>query len=149
MNTRSLVRYDVVERFEKTLQPAPLPTNRWLVAQISNLLYRGFVIRKPFKIAGAPGVGHALPNAIRRYSRLQICATPPARRSRFRDSRREKYFRAMHFIPLAVFDIAPLRASQCAHLASWRLFRKRSAKVADVFCDSPQHAAARKGERSA
>jgi hypothetical protein len=39
------------------------------VAQISNLPYRGFVIRRPL------GMSDTLPNAIRRHSRLKICAT--------------------------------------------------------------------------
>ena len=40
------------------------------VAQSCTLLYRGFVIRP------ASWQTTALPNAIRRYSRLYICATP-------------------------------------------------------------------------
>ena len=45
------------------------------VARICNLLYRGFSIRQPSAILTTPELERALPNAIRRYSRLQICAT--------------------------------------------------------------------------
>src|SRR5437879_1043589 len=47
------------------------------VAQISNLLYRRFLICKPLEIPALSKHPGALPNAIRRYSRLEICATLP------------------------------------------------------------------------
>ena len=46
------------------------------VAQIFNLLYRGRAVRKAVKAPDVTGVGHALPSATRRYSRIQFCATP-------------------------------------------------------------------------
>ncbi len=54
--------------------------NGWDVAQICNLPYLGFSIRKGREVLEALAAGGALPNAIRRYSRLKICATPLARR---------------------------------------------------------------------
>jgi hypothetical protein len=44
------------------------------VAQDCILLYRGFAIRKAFAIRRVPAF-QRLPNAIRRYSRFQICVT--------------------------------------------------------------------------
>jgi hypothetical protein len=44
------------------------------VAQIFNLPYRGFAIRMPLGICEGTVLTNAMPNAIRRYSRLQICA---------------------------------------------------------------------------
>jgi hypothetical protein len=48
------------------------------VAQICNLLYRGFLIRQAWKIRVVSFVADTQPNAIRRYSRFQICAAGPA-----------------------------------------------------------------------
>jgi hypothetical protein len=48
---------------------------RRIVAQISNLLYRGLPIRQPSVLTGAPPVGYGQPTRSRRYSRLEICAT--------------------------------------------------------------------------
>src|SRR5438105_1950147 len=45
------------------------------VAQICNLLYRRFAICEALPFAPRSRRAEALPNAIRRYSRLQICAT--------------------------------------------------------------------------
>ncbi len=45
------------------------------VAQSCTLLYRGFAIRMAHPFPVRRGLTDALPNAIRRYSRLQICAT--------------------------------------------------------------------------
>src|SRR5262245_50949600 len=51
------------------------------VAQIFNLLYRGFATRRPSANLVASFQASGLPTASRRYSRLQICATgfAPAR----------------------------------------------------------------------
>ena len=46
------------------------------VAQIFNLLYRGFAIRLALETAWLSESFNPQPNAIRRYSRFQICATP-------------------------------------------------------------------------
>src|SRR6266545_3362222 len=50
-----------------TAQSCPAKT---LVAQVSNLLYRGFPIRRPWKTPASPNDRDGLPNGIRRYSRL-------------------------------------------------------------------------------
>jgi len=49
--------------------------NRSVVARISNLLYRGFPIRQTKEIPSRWDFAVAQPNGIRRYSRLEICAT--------------------------------------------------------------------------
>jgi hypothetical protein len=72
-----------------------LPLNRSLVAQIFNLLYRGFSIRKAREVMEHGGTTNALPNAIRRYSRLKICATPVARTAL---SARHYWMRSHHFL---------------------------------------------------
>jgi hypothetical protein len=46
---------------------------RWLRVRRA-ALYRGFLICQSVEIGARPGSAHALPNAIRRYSRLKICA---------------------------------------------------------------------------
>ena len=48
---------------------------RGLVAQISNLPYRRFVIGRAFESSSALALADLPQNAILRYSRLQICAT--------------------------------------------------------------------------
>src|SRR5437763_13812723 len=58
--------------------PRKCSTTRMLaaqVAQICNLLYRRFAICEPLTLQPGLARTEALPNAIRRYSRLQICAT--------------------------------------------------------------------------
>src|SRR5439155_19246527 len=58
--------------------PRKFSTTRTLaaqVAQICNLLYRRFAICGPLTLPPRLARNEALPNAIRRYSRLQICAT--------------------------------------------------------------------------
>jgi len=45
------------------------------VARISNLLYRGFPIRRANEVRSRSEFADAQPNGIRRYSRLEICAT--------------------------------------------------------------------------
>jgi predicted amidohydrolase YtcJ len=45
------------------------------VAQIFNLLHRGYAIRQRIKLFQCMALSEALPNAIRRYSRLKACAT--------------------------------------------------------------------------
>jgi len=52
-----------------------LTTNRSIVAQISNLLYRGFPIRQRVEVLARSKLADAQPNGIRRHSRLEICAT--------------------------------------------------------------------------
>jgi len=49
---------------------------RCLVAQICNLPYRRFVIGRASESSNTPGPADVQQNAILRYSRLQICATP-------------------------------------------------------------------------
>ncbi|PWU21675.1 MAG: hypothetical protein C5B50_01150 [Verrucomicrobia bacterium] len=53
----------------------------WMVAQISNLLYRRFPIREPFAISSRFLNSLGQPAGSRRYSRLETCATPPTRGS--------------------------------------------------------------------
>ncbi len=50
------------------------------VAQICNLLYRDFQSARRRRFNGL-GLGGALPNAIRRYGRFQICATSAGRKN--------------------------------------------------------------------
>jgi hypothetical protein len=49
------------------------------VAQIFNLPYRGSAIRRPPRIRKPLELSNALPNAIRRYGRVQLCATSEAK----------------------------------------------------------------------
>jgi len=51
------------------------PRSRNHVAQISNLLYRGFPIRQRVEVWSRLKPAGGQPNGIRRYSRLEICAT--------------------------------------------------------------------------
>ena len=48
------------------------------VAQVSNLPYRGFPIRRPPLHPKCPDSSHGLPTGSRRYGRLEVCATPRA-----------------------------------------------------------------------
>ena len=47
-----------------------------VVAQICNLPYRRFVIGRASESSSALALAHVWQNAILRYSRLEICATP-------------------------------------------------------------------------
>jgi len=49
--------------------------NQSAVAQISNLLYRGFPIRQRVEVRSRLKLADGQPNGIRQYSRLEICAT--------------------------------------------------------------------------
>ena len=52
-----------------------IKTNAWILAQIFNLLYRGFAIGWPSGNSVRLEISNSLRNAIPRYSRIQFCAT--------------------------------------------------------------------------
>src|SRR5438552_17617896 len=74
-NLRGIINFLMSKFNQGASAPYRFSADRVNVTQICNLLYRRFVICKGPEVSRALIPPQALPNAIRRYSRLQICDT--------------------------------------------------------------------------